>query len=423
MLAAGNELLDLLSANGQRAIPSVCSAHPWVIRAAADQALADGGLLLIEATCNQVNQDGGYTGMRPEGFRDFVQDIAARAGLPADKLILGGDHLGPHVWRKLPASDAMRRAEEMIAQYVRAGFTKIHLDTSMPCAGDPDILPDEIIALRAAQLAKVAEASHTGGARPFYIVGTEVPVPGGASHGHELAVTTPQAASRTLAVHKQAFAEAGLAEAWARVVGLVVQPGVEFDNVSVVDYDPEKAQALTRWRQADAGGLVFEAHSTDFQRDDAYGALAKDGFAILKVGPGVTFAMREAICALAEIENLTIGSAAQSGVLDIIRAVMHENPAHWRDYYSGTVAEQDVLLFNSYSDRIRYYWPDPRIEAATAKLVANLTATPPPDILLSRYLPFQYRRVRDGELTRDPQALILDRIRDALRPYTAACRA
>ncbi len=95
---------------------------------------------------------------------------------------------------------------------------------------------------------------------------------------------------------------------------------------------------------------------------------------------------------------------------------MHENPAHWRDYYSGTAAEQDVLLFNSYSDRIRYYWPDRRIEAATAKLVANLTTAPAPDMLLSRYLPSQYRRVRNGELSPDPQALILDRIRDATPP-------
>ena len=419
-MAARNGFWDLLSANGQRGITSVCSAHPWVIRAAADQALHDDALLLVEATCNQVNQDGGYTGMRPSGFRDFVKDLAARARLPPGRLILGGDHLGPHVWRKLPAEDAMRRAEEMIAQYAHAGFTKIHLDTSMPCAGDPEILPDEIIARRAARLAKVAEASHGEGVRPFYIIGTEVPVPGGASHGHELAVTTPQAASRTVAVHKQAFAEAGLTDAWSRVTGLVVQPGVEFDNVSVIDYDPAKARALTAWRRDNADGLVFEAHSTDFQRPDAYKALVADGFAILKVGPGVTFAMREAICALAEIETLTIAREAQSRVLDIVRAVMKEDPGSWKDYYAG--AEQDVLLFNSYSDRIRYYWPNPKIEAAMAKLISNLTATPPPDILLSRYLPSQYQRVRAGGLARDPEALILDKVRDALRPYAAACK-
>ncbi len=37
-------------------IYSVCSAHPWVIRAAAEQAAEDGSLLLVEATSNQVNQ-------------------------------------------------------------------------------------------------------------------------------------------------------------------------------------------------------------------------------------------------------------------------------------------------------------------------------------------------------------------------------
>lgn len=418
-MATRSGFWDQLSANRQRGITSVCSAHPWVIRAAADQALDDGTLLLIEATCNQVNQDGGYTGMRPAGFRDFVEAIVVRAGLPRERLILGGDHLGPHVWRKLPAEEAMRRADEMIAQYAKAGFSKIHLDASMPCSGDPEVLPDETIARRAARLAKVAEASQ---ARPFYIIGTEVPVPGGASQGHALAVTTPQAAAQTMAVHKRAFAEAGLQDAWSRVAGLVVQPGVEFDNVSVIDYDPAKARALTAWRRDDGEGLVFEAHSTDFQRPDAYLSLVKDGFAILKVGPGVTFAMREAICALAEIEKMTVAPEAQSHLLNVIRTVMKDDPGSWKDYYAGTPAEQDILLFNSYSDRIRYYWPDPKIEAAMARLVSNLTTAPPPEILLSRYLPSQYQRVRAGLLARDPQALILDKIRDALRPYAAACK-
>jgi len=422
-LTARNGFSDLLSTHGQRGIVSVCSAHPWAIRAAADQALADGGLLLIEATCNQVNQDGGYTGMRPDGFRDFVRKLAAEAGLPPNKLMLGGDHLGPHVWRTLAAEDAMRRAEEMIAQYARASFAKIHLDTSMPCGGDPSILSEDIIAGRAARLAQVAEASRQDGLLPFYIVGTEVPVPGGASQGHSLSVTAPEAAARTLAAHKEAFVAAGLGDAWERVVGLVVQPGVEFDNISVADYQPAKASQLARWREESAEGLIFEAHSTDFQRDEAYAALVRDGFAILKVGPGVTFAMREAVCALAEIEKWTVAPDAQSGLLDVIRAVMHQDPRYWRDYYTGTPAEQNLLLFNSYSDRIRYYWPDPRIEAAMARLIVNLSALPAPDVLLSRYLPAQYRRVREGRLARDPKALILDRIRDALRPYAAACKS
>ena len=79
-------------------IYSVCSAHPWVIRAAAEQAAADGSLLLLEATSNQVNQFGGYTGLRPAAFRSFVLEQLWTTHLDAKRLVLGGDHLGPNPW-------------------------------------------------------------------------------------------------------------------------------------------------------------------------------------------------------------------------------------------------------------------------------------------------------------------------------------
>ena len=66
--------------------------------------------MLIEATCNQVNQDGGYTGMTPADFRAFVEGIADRVGFARERLILGGDHLGPNPWRSLPAAEALDRA-------------------------------------------------------------------------------------------------------------------------------------------------------------------------------------------------------------------------------------------------------------------------------------------------------------------------
>ena len=394
-----------------------------MIRAAAEEARDRGSLLLLEATCNQVNQEGGYTGMQPQDYRDFAQAIAARAEISGKSLMLGGDHLGPHPWRKMPAEDAMDRAKAMIADYVRSGFTKIHLDASMACAGDPAILPGDMIAARAAQLAQAAEAARADGEPPFYIIGTEVPVPGGASHGlEELAVTTPDAAAGTLRVHELAFRKAGLADAWSRVTGLVVQPGVEFDNETVTDYQRSQAEPLVRWRRERADDILFEAHSTDFQRPENYSALVEDGFAILKVGPGLTFAMREAICALAEIEQQTVAPDAQSRLTEIVESVMRDNPAPWKDYYAGSDAQQRLLMWNSYSDRIRYYWPDRRIEAAMARLLSNLSTTRLPEILLSRYLPAQYARVRAGRLPPKPEALILDRIREALRPYTAACR-
>ena len=224
---------------------SVCSAHPWVVTAAVRQALEDDSTVLIEATSNQVDQDGGYTGMRPVDFRDLVHGIADGHGLARDRVVLGGDHLGPNVWRGLGSEEAMRRAEALVTAYVTAGFTKIHLDCSMACDGDPEPLSDETVAARAAQLARAARAAAGRGAgRLSYVIGTEVPVPGGA---HEtigtLAPTTPDSARATIEAHRVAFAESGLDDVWQRVIAVVVQPGVEFDHQRVFDFDPAQVGA------------------------------------------------------------------------------------------------------------------------------------------------------------------------------------
>ncbi len=105
-----------------------------------------------------------------------------RRELGAERLILGGDHLGPNPWRALPAAEAMQRAETMVAEYARAGFGKIHLDASMACGGDPERLSDEVVAERAARLCRAAESACGAGVAPVYVIGTEVPVPGGATH-------------------------------------------------------------------------------------------------------------------------------------------------------------------------------------------------------------------------------------------------
>jgi D-tagatose 6-phosphate 4-epimerase len=242
-----SHLLGLASArrHGRRTgITSVCSAHPDVIGAALALGRRRGSPVLIEATCNQVNHEGGYTGMTPSDFRHFVETIAAVEGFDLRQLILGGDHLGPNPWTHLPADAAMDRACAMVAAYAKAGFTKIHLDASMSCAGDPMPLPDAEIAARSARMAAVAER-HATDAAPVYVIGTEVPIPGGALEEVEhLSVTTPDAARHTTDLHRAAFATAGIPDAFARVVGLVVQPGVEFGNENVVAYDPTQARDL-----------------------------------------------------------------------------------------------------------------------------------------------------------------------------------
>jgi len=416
--------LELLSRSADSEEPvgiySVCSAHPIVLEAAVRQAVDDRTMLLVEATSNQVNQFGGYSGMRPADFRAFVGEIAGRHGLSDSNLILGGDHLGPNPWQHLPAEEAMQRAEAMVAEYSRAGFVKIHLDASMACAGEQAPLPDQVIAERAARLCKVAE-ENSNGDRRFYVVGTEVPTPGGATESlEELAVTNREAAERTLRIHREAFAAAGLEHVWPRVIALVVQPGVEFNYDTVVHYESDKTVELRQLLQ-ETDGLVFEAHSTDYQLPDAYGKLVRDGFAILKVGPALTFAMREALFALAQIEDELVAAEKRSRLPQILEEVMLDRPGNWEKHYHGTPQQQRVLRRFSYSDRLRYYWTEPRVQSATETLLRNLQTIDIPETLLSNLLPDQYCAVRKGHLQPCPHELIVDRVRRALYPYAAAC--
>jgi D-tagatose-1,6-bisphosphate aldolase subunit GatZ/KbaZ len=405
---------------------SVCSAHPLVIEATFLHAGRSGApFALIEATSNQVNQDGGYTGMKPADFRDCVHRIADRAGLSRDRILLGGDHLGPNPWQALPAEAAMARAEVLIEDYVGARFRKIHLDCSMACADDQAPLSDDTIARRAARLCAVAERAHAraGGEPPVYVIGTEVPVPGGAAEELDaLAVTTPDAARATIEMHRAIFAAAGLAEVWPRVIAAVVQPGVEFDHRKVFCYAPAKARALSRMIE-ECEGLVFEAHSTDYQAPSALAALVKDHFAILKVGPGLTFALREALWALDAIENEWIDRGLVSGFRRVAIARMKAEPRHWAKYYHAHGGALDYDLQYSLSDRIRYYWPDPEIARAQETMFRNLAQYPPPPALISQYLPIAFAALRDGlsgggaaELAIAHVAAILDHYHAATSP-------
>lgn len=402
---------------------SVCCSNAQVLLAAMQVAQRYDTLLLIEATSNQVDQFGGYTGMTPPQYRDYVLQLARDAGFPAERLVLGGDHLGPNAWQKGPADAAMANARALIAAYVAAGFHKIHLDCSMSCADDPTPLPDAIVAARSAELARIAErtAAEHGLPPPVYVIGTEVPIPGGeASLASGLQVTTPAAAATTLAIHREAFSAPDLLPAWDRVIAMVVQPGVDFDHSSVHYYDPAAAADLSAFVEQQPR-IVFEAHSTDYQTEAGLHALVRDHFAILKVGPAATYAFREAVFALAMIERELLPAAQHSQLIEVLDRCMVDKPASWRSYYQGDEHELRLLRAYSLSDRSRYYWGEPAVQAALDTLVANLTAHAPPQMLLSQFMPEQLKAIEAGGLQPEPLALIQHKVALRLAEYARAC--
>ena len=380
---ARDALAAIVAANrsGQgRGIASWCTAHPQTLEAILRAHRDSDEPILVEATCNQVNQHGGYTGMNPARFRTFIEGLASQAGVDVGRIILGGDHLGPNPWKHRPAAQAMSEARDMMRAFVEAGFDKIHLDASMACADDGH-LSESAMAERAAELCAVAEAAK-GARQPVYIIGTEVPIPGGETEVLDgLAVTPPEAAMRTFELHRSAFAKRGVADAMGRVIGLVVQPGVDMGNVQVFGFDKEKAAPLSA-ALADFPHIVYEAHSTDFQTERALAELVASHFAILKVGPALTFAFREAVVAMAAIER-EMRLPAPSDIVSVLMAAMDANPAHWRGYIAAD-DQQTLLKLYGLSDRIRYYWPVPAVAASTLAINCLSAAARVPPGLLSQ---------------------------------------
>ncbi len=391
-----------------------------VIEATLRRCEQDGAPALIEATCNQVNHEGGYSGMTPRDFAAQVRSVADRVGFDTRNLILGGDHLGPNPWRKFAADRAMAKSEAMVAAFVAAGFTKIHLDPSMGCAGEPEALDDALTAERAVRLARVAEATakQEGIPAPYYIIGTEVPPPGGARHALDyIEPTPPDRARATLAIFQRAFETAGLEAAFARVVAIVVQPGVEFGHESVIEYDSARAQPLSH--ALDETGLVFEAHSTDYQPPIRLAELVRDRFCILKVGPALTFALRETLYGLDLIASELAPGYPARALACAMEKLMLAEPRWWAPYYPGDATEQHLWRHYSYSDRIRYYWPHPDAKAAVERLKAALLGIAIPAPVLQQFLP---RLVPTGFATDETcDRLILASIDEVLRRYAGAC--
>lgn len=406
---------------------SACSANELVIRSVIRNAKKNDCVAVIESTANQCNQFGGYTGMTPQDFKDFVENIAKEEDFALDRLILGGDHLGPLIWTDLEEEEAMKLASDLINLYVKAGYTKIHLDTSMKLKGDPEILTDEIIARRSAELAVVAKttfaqlkAENPEAIHPVFIVGSEVPIPGGAQEVESITVTSPTDLANTVTEFKAQYEKHDVLDIWDDVIAVVVQPGVEFGDVTIDEYDRSKAVDLVK--ELDNYDLVFEGHSTDYQTEQNLSEMVEDGIKILKVGPGLTFALREGLFSIAMIEDTLCkySDIEASNFIEVIEEEMLKDDGNWKKYYAGTKTDEFIKRKFSFSDRIRYYLPNANVVAAMDKMFANLDNKEIPLSVLSQYMPAQYEKVRQGEINNNAKELVISRIDQTLEVYINA---
>ena len=402
---------------------AVCSANYYAIQAALEAALAADGLILIEATANQVNLSGGYSGLTPFDYVRQIHQMTENMGLPGNRCIIGMDHLGPHVWSTQPADAAFNNAAALVRQCVRAGFRKLHLDIitgAPPSRGDMATI--EKAARQTADLCRVAEATARDVSPEhdlLYVIGTDVPEPGGGLNPEEgLVITDPENLAQTLSVFQSAFSSAGLERAWKKVVAVVVQPGVDFDDFTIADYDRRRAAALAAYHQRLPHGMTYEVHAADYQKPEALKEMVQDRFNLLKIGPCLTFALRQALYALAHIEEALPDIDHPSHLRQTMEALMIRDPLYWRSHYRGTPEELAYMRHFGLRDRIRYYWARPQARGAVTQLLHNLNR-PIPRALMEQYLPDLPTEKAIG--TMRPEAIINFRLHIALKPYLDAC--
>ncbi len=412
-------------------IASYCSANELVIEAVLEQAKRFNDVVLIEATANQVNQFGGYTGMTPEAFKTFVHGIAESIDFPVENIVLGGDHLGPLIWADLTEADAMDKSVDLVKDYVRAGYKKIHLDTSMRLGDDPQDTPlaVDVIARRGGILYEACqEAYHElltvnpEELQPVYIIGSEVPIPGGAQGEEEhIEVTKPDDVVETISIYQHTFQGLGVDDALENIIGVVVQPGVEFGDSEIHHYNRKEAADLCELMRS-YENIVLEGHSTDYQSPRQLKEMVEDGIAILKVGPALTYALREGLFALSMIEKELVPFEDRADFIEALDEKMLKEPGNWKKHYFGNEANLKIKRKFSFSDRCRYYFADEDVVSSMNELFDNLDTIDIPLNVLRQYMPVQYVKVRDGKLKFDSRSLVKDCVVETVEAYNYATK-
>ena len=214
----------------------------------------------------------------------------------------------------------------------------------------------------------------------------------------------------------------GLSDAWNHIIGIVVQPGVEFGNADIHAYNRIDAIKLCN-RLKKYPNIVFEGHSTDYQPPVKLREMVEDGIAIIKVGPALTNAVREAIFALSMIEKELIPDKNQrANFIDVLENEMMKDPSNWQKHYHGTELEQHIARKYSFSDRSRYYFSHKAVVEAQEKLFDNLSKVEISLPLLHQYMPLQYSKVRDGKLQNTPRELVKDAVVCVVEDYNYAVK-
>jgi D-tagatose-1,6-bisphosphate aldolase subunit GatZ/KbaZ len=340
---------------------AVCPNSAAVTRAAIEAAAEGDFPLMLAATLNQVDLDGGYTGWTPADLSRFVGDVIESRRLDVD-VALCLDH-GGQFQKDLHAIDrwSFERAtiavRNSIEACIDAGYELLHIDPTMSEDGQP--LSAETIIERTVDLIAHAEAyrrRRNSGAIAYEVGPDE----------YHSGLTSVDHLSRYLDLLRAALAGAGLGEIWPTFV--VGRLGTELHTDFV---DSEAGRRMVELVNEE--GAFIKGHYTDYVANPAlYRSM---GVGAANIGPELTQVEYEA---LEDVEREASSMGAGTGLMTEIRRAV-EGSGRWRKWVDPRVSQLDDVPGAHREWLIktgaRYVWTHPSVVAARRDLMDRSAGT------------------------------------------------
>lgn len=353
----------------RRTIFAVCPNSTSVISAAFRAAKRNNAPIYFAATLNQIDCDGGYTGMTQSEFTRLLQFEAEKVNFTGCSIV-AIDHGGPWLkdkqrLEKWSTQEAMNGVKKSFEAAVLAGYDLIHVDPTVdinvPKGQTIDI---HLVASRTVELIDHVERFRKAHAiAPIsYEVGTEE-VHGGLADEHTF--------DTFISDLKSGLMKVGLVDVWpCFIVGKV---GTDLDTTV---FDGEVARRLTA--KVRPLGSYIKGHYTDGVNNPEEYPLC--GMGAANVGPEFTMSEYEALAELESVEQRLDGEgkiALRSNITEtLIRLVRDSN--RWQKWlhadeqgaaFEALTAERRLWLVET---GCRYIWQNPEALAARAQLYSNL---------------------------------------------------
>lgn len=365
-----NRIAELEKETGvKRTVFAACPNSIALIRAAFRAAKRNNAPIYFAATLNQIDGDGGYTGMTQKEFIKTLE-FEAKAINYKGMYIAAIDHGGPwlkdiQAVEKWSTEKAMAGVKKSFEDAIAAGYDLIHVDPTVDInVPKGEVIDIDVVVRRTVELIRHAEDyRRANGFAPIsYEVGTEE-VHGG--------LADERTFDRFLVGLKEGLKEAGLDDVWpCFVVGKV---GTDLHTAT---FDPQVARELTA-KVRPYGSWIKGHYTDDVSNPEEY---PLSGMGAANVGPEFTISEYEALAELETEEKALYNEgkvAKLSNMTDTLNSLVHKS-GRWRKWLLAD--EQGSDLNELSPERFqwivktcsRYIWQHPEALAARQSLYENL---------------------------------------------------